>query len=89
MLIASHGVLPDGAFLMAVVPSFACFAGVPFLDFESVRPAIPRGIQSVVGVGGWCSCSAGAASCVFSNKLQECCVVCLEACDVLGECGVR
>ena len=65
MLITSHGVLLGGALLMTVVASFARFAGVTLFYLETMRPAIPRRIPSIVVVGGCNFDSAGATYCVF------------------------
>ncbi len=65
MLITSHGVLLGGTLLMTVVASFASFANVTLFNLETMRPAIPRGIPSIVVVGGCGFDSAGATDRVF------------------------
>jgi hypothetical protein len=62
---------------MTVVASFAGFAGVTLFNLETVRPAIPRRIPSIVVCSGCCVDSAGAAARVILQQLQECRVMSL------------
>ncbi len=50
---------------MTVVASFARFAGVTLFYLETVRPAIPCRIPSIVVVGGCSFDSTGATDRVF------------------------